>query len=68
MRKICQVWPEEIEHGQVFFHGYGWGTFERVRSRVGNDKVIHYRSREGSHKIRSTRWYNHHKVWVFAGQ
>lgn len=44
----------ELVVGDVFFHGYGWGRFERYTQRK-HDVVVHYRDTGTRAKKRSVR-------------
>lgn len=55
--------PEDLNEGDVLYHGYGWGTFLRLVDR-DQDYVIHYRSRDEKAKRRPVRWERGRNVWT----
>jgi hypothetical protein len=57
----------DMTPGTVFFHGYGWGVFERYTPRE-SDVVVHYRDRGERAKKRSTRAATHRRFFVLPDE
>lgn len=60
---FLRLTASEMREGDVFYTGYGHGTFRYYRNR-GCDVVLHYRDRDERAKRRTMRTTHHRKFFI----